>query len=524
MYKQNPVLPKLAIGALITTGAVHYLLAPPYGEQGWIFLHPLAWIPALAVFSQLRGWRAFAAGWLVGSLAELIIYTWMIGTVERFTQLSLPGALAIWLLYGVLHGLATGVFAWGVVPLRRSAGSAWPFAVAAWFVVCEHWGPNFFPYTQGAGWVSVPEVFLLASQTGVAGVSFMVFLTSGLGLLAIEAWQGHDQGPSRTRRPGVSGAAGILVIGLALSVAVLQETRIAAAEASSTPLRVALVQDNRDNFELLRLHRADPYSVARELVELSEAQLAVDPGIRVVLWPEGALRSPPNTRFNRQAVSFAERHGVELWTGAMTKTQGRDPRVKVYNSAYRINEAGKIDPPYHKNILVPISEARPDFSWLPSLPGLVGAIAGTGQISAGEGPGLFDTPWGPVAFLICYEAILPESVRSVAKSGTELIANFTYDAWFGNTRELDQHLAMARAQAVQVGIPMLRVTTTGISAIIDARGRVTARGGRYTPEVVVGDVRPLHASGLYARIGPWFAWVCTLVALVLLWRGRRLAD
>ena len=419
-----------------------------------------------SVFTRLRGWRAFAAGWLVGSLAELVIYTWMIGTVARFTQLPLPAAAAIWLIYGAAHGLATGVFAWGVSPLRRSAGSAWPFAVAAWFVVCEHWGPNFFPYTQGAGWVSVPRVFLLASQTGVAGVSFIVFLMSGLGLLAIEAWQARNRDPSRARRLAASGAAGIFVVGLALAIAALQEMRIAAAETESTPLRVALVQDNRDTFELLKLHRADPYSVARGLVELSDAALAVNPDISVVLWPEGALRSPPNARVNESVMAFVHHNEVELWTGAMTKTRDPGLRPKVYNSAYRINGDGKIDPPYHKNILVPISEARPDFSWLPSLPGLVGAIPG------------------------------PDRSARVT----------------------------ARAQAAQVGIPMLRATTTGISAFIDARGKTTARSGRYTREVIVGEIRPLNASGLYARIGPWFAWLCTPVALVLLWRGRRLAQ
>jgi len=67
---------------------------------------------------------------------------------------------------------------------------------------------------------------------------------------------------------------------------------------------------------------------------------------------------------------------------------------------------------------------------------------------------------------------------------------------------------------------MVRVATIGITAIIDARGRVVQSGGRFTEEVLVGDVQPLRAVGLYAALGPWFAWLCTATSAALLIRGR----
>ena len=133
-----------------------------------------------------------------------------------------------------------------------------------------------------------------------------------------------------------------------------------------------------------------------------------------------------------------------------------------------------------------------------------------GNLSAGDALGVYSIGAEKVAFVICYEAILADPMRDSVNAGATLLANFTYEAWFGNTRELDQHLAMARVQVAQLGVPMARVATTGISAFIDARGQVVSRGGRFIEEVLVDDISPLRVPGLYAQIGPWFAWLCSL--------------
>ena len=501
----------------IAIAAVHYWMAPPTGDRGWIALQPLVWIPAIRIFSLLSSRRAFLVGWLLGTMANVAIYSWLIETMLRFTDLDSVGAVAVLLIYSVVAGLVIGVFAWGVAPLRRVSGRAWPFAVAAWLVTSEQWVPQFFPYFQGVGWVSFPSIYLVTAHTGVAGMSFLVFLASGLGLAAYETAFGLSA-------PGVpvsrsTAAAGVVAFALAFSAAGYQEARIAAAERKAKPLRIALIQDNLEREERLRRFRNDVRGATNRLVAISESALADDPTLEVVMWSEGALSSMPKHGSGASVRNLTRRHDLEVWTGAMTQSRTAGGKWIFNNSVYRIAD-GVVSAPYHKNVLVPISEALPFADWFPSLPGLVGAIEGTGMLSPGEGVGIYTVQDFKVAYVICYEAILRAPMRDSVNAGASLLANFTYEAWFGDTRELDQHLAMARAQVAQLGVPMARVATTGISAFIDARGRVQSRGGRFNQEVLVGDVLPLRVPGLYARIGPWFAWLCTVFCAALLFRAR----
>ena len=84
---------------------------------------------------------------------------------------------------------------------------------------------------------------------------------------------------------------------------------------------------------------------------------------------------------------------------------------------------------------------------------------------------------GPIILqpLICYEVLFPGFTREgAAASGrrAQLIVNLSNDAWFGSTSGPLQHLNLASYRAIEEGLPMVRATPTGVSAIIDAHGRI----------------------------------------------------
>jgi len=81
------------------------------------------------------------------------------------------------------------------------------------------------------------------------------------------------------------------------------------------------------------------------------------------------------------------------------------------------------------------------------------------------------------------------------------MVNITNDAWFGDTSCASQHLMLAAARSAELGIPLVRGATTGISAFVDARGVITHQSGLFTEENLIADVRPMRVPTFYGTVG-----------------------
>ena len=113
--------------------------------------------------------------------------------------------------------------------------------------------------------------------------------------------------------------------------------------------------------------------------------------------------------------------------------------------------------------------------------------------------------------LICYEAIFP---GGVVPAGTrpEWLLNVTNDAWFGTSSGPYQHFASARIRAVEEGLPLVRVANNGISAVVDASGRIVERLGLNEVGVLDSTLpKPVEGLTLYARFGNWAVLISALV-------------
>jgi apolipoprotein N-acyltransferase len=292
----------------------------------------------------------------------------------------------------------------------------------------------------------------------------------------------------------------------------------------------------RDLVELSRT-AATPASTAQssEAAYASSAERAssTERAIDVYVWPEGALRADPSQPFNRAALEFVRDSGAEVWTGANHhELRGDGVRVS-HNSAFRLYDDGRIDRRYDKNILVPFGEYVPFRDVIPGFD----RIPTVGEFEAGANVPVYTSGSTRFVFLICYEVIRSAFVRRALAGDRErsepsearepnapderdlpvnLMVNVTVDAWYGDSSEQSQHLMLAAAQSALNGLPLVRATTTGISAFVDARGVITAQAGNYTREVLVGEVRPLRVPSLYSRLGDWFGWLCVVVSALML--------
>jgi len=116
-----------------------------------------------------------------------------------------------------------------------------------------------------------------------------------------------------------------------------------------------------------------------------------------------------------------------------------------------------------------------------------------------------------VTALICYEDILPRFTNdAVRHADPDLLVNITNDAWFGDSAEPWQHLALAQLRAVEHRRYLVRGTNSGVSAVIDPVGRVVARSGTFRQETVTARIRWMRSKTLYERLGDW-PWLCVSV-------------
>jgi len=188
----------------------------------------------------------------------------------------------------------------------------------------------------------------------------------------------------------------------------------------------------------------------------------------LTIWPETAV--PYMLEY---APSVAEMitdasGGRAVAVGIQSEAEGR-----FYNSLRVLEGDGREITSYQKHHLVPFGEYIPfgdlAYRWF----GITAFAAQTGNTySAGPGPEVLDLgEMGKVLPLICYEAVFPRLVNA-APERADWMLQITNDAWFGLWTGPFQHLAQARLRAVEQGLPMIRVANTGVTAVIDARGRV----------------------------------------------------
>ena len=120
---------------------------------------------------------------------------------------------------------------------------------------------------------------------------------------------------------------------------------------------------------------------------------------------------------------------------------------------------------------------------------------------------------------ICYEDTFGEEVIQ-ALPEAELLINVSNDGWFGDSAAPHQHLQMARMRARETGRFMLRATNSGISAIIDQHGRLSALAPQFQPVVLTGTITLFSGLTPYARFGNWPMMLMAVAAILLGLRGR----
>jgi apolipoprotein N-acyltransferase len=293
-------------------------------------------------------------------------------------------------------------------------------------------------------------------------------------------------------------------------------------------ITAALIQASITGYEELRRTRGTFGAVdwiLKEHAALSGGALegsAVD----LVVWPEtvypttfGRPKSDDGRAFDAEITRFVERTRVPLLFGSYD-VDGADE----YNAAFLVEprvEEHVVQPAYRKTHLFPLTEYVP--AWLESetsrrmMPWL-------GTWKAGPGPlvlklGLRDGSFLRLAPLICLDAVIANHSLDAVAQGGEVLVTLSNDSWFAATPGARLHLVVSAFRSIETRRPQLRVTNSGISAIIDASGELIATTTVGERRALVGSV-PLVGSAdtLMLRWGDWFgpsAFTGGVLALLL---------
>jgi apolipoprotein N-acyltransferase len=514
-----------ARAAAVAAGLAAAFAHPPFGLlPGLAGYAAILWLcDDTAAPRRLRS--AFFRAWLAGS-AYFAVSTWWIGEaffvdakdqawMAPFAVTAMAAGLALfWGLGGLLYRLAAPA---GALRLLVFAGA---FTAAEWLRGHVFGG---FPWDlPGETWRAGSAPSQLASIVGAYGLTWItlaICAAPGLG------WRRRDAQVAM-------GLAAAALAGL-YGFGVWRLAGASDAPAPGAPMIRVVQPDTPEqaDYDAAALRRI----LARNLA-LTSAPAAPAPDI--VIWSEAGLPAAlgdylaPGTWTNA-AIQAAMQPGATLITGgyrAAPASPGQDAPdgLVYYNSlaAVRRTPAGlAVTGLYDKHTLVPFGEYLPLGRYLAPL--------GVQQlIHVGEGftPGPPPRPLAPPGVppfqaLICYESLFPGVTREggrLAGFRPAWIVNISDDAWFGVTSGPWQHLNLASYRAIEEGLPMVRATPTGVSAIIDAYGRVLP--GKLLGQGAYGEIDsplpPALSPTVFGRYGPAGVVGLLLVSVAALFRRR----
>lgn len=489
------------------TGVLYFLAFPPYGVHvfGWLALIPLCAAIRIAPTRRIA-WRA---GALAAMAAVLGGYFWIADTAHRFWEAPWPFAVLLLAVYGMFAEIHFTLFAWtGWMWQRRLPGGP-ALGLATLFTLCEIVVPRIFPDKLGHTLIDVGSLPFAAALVGTHGLTFvMAWAASAAAALLVErGW--------RVRQRVVEMALALVaVVGLGLVGA--HENRTRTELSAPRALDVALVQSNL----------GDPETLADDLGSVTlaiDSTIALYAGLTyrsaaghdldLVVWPETAVPSVPRLRTMAPLQVMVQSLGVPLLFGGYDSERVLGSRWRLFNSAFLMNPEGELTHRYYKHKLLLFGEYVPLSERFPFL---LDILPAPGEFTPGPGPRVFPVRGVQVTPLICYELLFPRVVRAAVRDNAQVIVNLTNDYWFGKHLEPFQHLELARMCAIETARPIVRATNTGISALIDHRGRILAQSGLWTQEVLRGTLPiPEPVWTAYARWGERATAVLAAVCWVI---------
>ncbi len=501
--EQISLLPRAILAWL--AGAIFLFALAPYYIWGIALLSP-AILYALLIH-PMSNWQAFWIGemygmglWCVGAFwLYTSIHTY--GNTPAFLALLMIGFVGI--VMGLFHGVMAVIFNRFFGKQPASFASLWVLQewLKTWLFTGFPWLFVGYAFTEEDWATSIAPVF------GVFAISFVaVFISATLIELIRKRY--------RYLLPAIS----FLVIMCGLWLVSPQWTK---PKENSQNLSVSLIQGNiPQDLKWLADYQMETLAIYAKLS-------ATEWGQDMVIWPEASIPmfQTEAWAFIVEVVKIAKEYNSAWVTGIPYQdVEAYDPKVDsyepFYNSVMALGTASS--GLYKKQNLVPVGEYIPfegALNW--ALPDLMGGQLSFRAGSNNQSP--LNVKQRAMGVAICYEVAYPDTTRNNAKN-TDFLLTVSNDAWFGTSAGPLQHLQMVQMRSIETGRWFLRATNTGVTAIINDKGKIVKKAPQFQRTVLRGEVEARTGTTPFMQWGsyPVLAW-CGLL-LLFSWFGRKISK
>jgi len=506
----NPDKPKrlslwLTILIAWLAGAIFIFALAPYD------IWPLALLSPAILYGLLlpamTGKRAFIIGQAYGT------GLWCVGAFWLYTSIHVYGATPVWLalIMIALMGLGMGLFHGFLALLFNRVVGKQPLSFAALWVLQEWMKTWLF---TGFPWLFVgyafTEQYWLSSLAPVAGVFAISFVAILLAASIVELLR---------RRGGyMVVAVTLLIISTLLWLINPQWTK-----PKGTPdLSVSLIQGNiPQDLKWLTEYQVETLNIYAKLT-------STEWGRDLILWPESSIPmfQTEAVGFINEMVKMAKATDTTWVTGIPYKDEAafdatQDKYPPFYNSVVALG--ADAEGLYKKQRLVPFGEYIPFEGLLDILPNLAGSQDIMSYSRGNDEQLPLQVRGHNLGAAVCYEVAYPDTTRKNAIN-TDFLLTISNDAWFGTSAGPLQHLQMVQMRALENGRWFMRATNTGVTAIIDHKGRIVERAPQFERTVLRGNVQARVGNTPFMRFGNYPVLFIMALLLLLGYLGKRATN
>ena len=481
------------------------------GPLQWVaFVPSIIALTAIADDEKVKMIGVYGRGFLFFMVLYVVVYHWFWSMYPLdFTGLSPLYALCVILLanFGLpIFAALPGGFVFVVFVLarrsKRFATRKWiSYVVLAFAYAVFEWTQTLFFTGVPWGRLSIGQVensFILCSVSffGSYFLSFAIVLVNALIVYAL----------LHKRNLGYAAAASSFAFVLLLGII----GNLLTYTGDGETVKAAAIQGNMASQEKWS---ADGMQIAADIYTRITDE-AVAEGAQIVVWPESVFpASVENKVAVRCVTSLTSKYDIELFYGTLVYDDRDNYNAMVHASGGEIT----FDNMYYKRHLVPFGEYVPYRDFIRVVFPMLDQVSMlNSDTTAGTDSALFDTKYGKVGSLICFDTIYEDASLDAVRDGAELIVIGTNDSWFFDSAAVYMHNAQARIRACETGRYVIRSANTGVSSIINARGELIDMEDALLEGYVVGDIEMRNSRTLYSIVGNAFVVLSGIVCAYVL--------